>query len=127
MPRKKREEVIQTVRKAMAELAEQTMVEAESTEPLKPGAHLPRGIGKVPWTMKDLEKAYGVVEWTPQMTCPITVSGIQLYAFSGVSWLTPTCFKDVHDESLKRMRNVGKSLVGRGVERGALGPLPLET
>ncbi len=81
--------------------------------------------GKVPWTMKAIENIFGLCEYTPDETCPVTWNGVSIQCIRGVSQLMPTCFRDILLDRKRRMGQVKTISTQYGdIERGALGPLP---
>jgi len=99
---------------------------------LKPGSHIvdDKGVkrGKVPWTLRKCEAVFGIVEYTPDETLPVTWNGISIQCLRGVSQLMPACHRDILLERKRRMQTTRRIVVSTGeIERGAMGPLPLET
>ena len=93
MPKTKRQ-IAEEAKGIVADLLEKEVEELAEPRRMRPG-EVNRGGVKTPWTMKDLDEAYGVCEFTPDETIPVTVSGITLYLFDGVGMVAPTCFRDV--------------------------------
>ena len=111
---------------AVADLLQQQLdeVEAEQEGKRVPGMVV-RG-SKTGWTEKDLLETYGGQELTPDVTIPVTISGVRFQLIQGVSMYVPKEVIRVFEESKRRTRDAGKGLVPDGyiieAEAGALAP-----
>ena len=123
MPKTKAK-VLQEAQVVVQELVEKVVQEKiDQEEERKPGS-IVRG-QKVPWSWKDCEKVFPVVEFTPWTSQPVTWNGLTKYFIANQSQLMPSCFKDIYLESMRRQRRQVPIVVSTGVvDRGAEGPLP---
>ncbi len=124
MARKTKAELQKTAQIAVAELAEKVAEEQDANQDRIPGKVI-RGV-KTPWTVKDMDKAYGIVTFTPDETIPITVSGIKFQLFDGMEITCPGIVKVVYDDYRRRTKRIGSDLAGRGIQHMGGGPLPPE-
>ena len=115
MPTKR--QIAEKAREAVAGLLEEEAQKLEEPRQYKPGEYNPHTKGKTPWTMKNLEEAYGIVEFTPDETIPVTVSGIKLMLLDGVTMTAPKCFQDIWLKSreARKGRNTAKTLLRLGI------------
>ena len=74
-------------------------VEVKKPTERLPGSHIYSGAGKlsgkVPWTHKKCEEAFGIVEYTPDETLPVTYNGVRVMCFAGLPMLMPGCHKAI--------------------------------
>ena len=82
---------------------------------------------KVPYTRHDLDRIYGIVEFTPDDTIPVTVQGIRYQLFAGVTMSAPKIIQKTYEDYKRQLRKGSDALrnLGVSVDAGA-GPLPPE-
>ena len=90
--------------------------------------HQGRKLGKVPWTMKEIERRFSLVEYTPVETLPVTWNGVSIQCFRGVSQLMPSCFRDILLDRARRMNKSHDTIPTPygDIKLGAMGGLPPE-
>ncbi len=123
MARKTKRQLQEAAQVAVSELVEKVAEEQESNQDRVPGKVI-RGV-KTPWTVKEMDKAYGIITFTPEETIPITVSGIKFQLFADREITCPSIVKWTYDDYRKRTRGIGRDLAGRGIVKmggGALSP-----
>lgn len=123
MARKTKAQLQEKAQAAVAELVEKVVEEQESNQDRVPGKVI-RGV-KTPWTVKDMDKVYGVITFTPEETIPVTVSGIKFQLFDGVEITCPAIVKATYDDYRRKTRRIGHDLASRGIVKiggGALSP-----
>ena len=82
---------------------------------------------KVPYTRHDLDRIYGIVEFTPDDTIPVTVQGIKYQLYAGVTMSAPKIIQKTYEDYKRQLRK-GMDAVRAlcvSVDAGA-GPLPSE-
>ncbi len=123
MPRKPIGEIEQEVKEKVGELVQRQVDDKLAEDNNRPGMPV-KGVGKVPWTMKEIEKVFPVVEYVPDETMPVTWNGVKIQCFAGVSQLMPSCFRDVMENRKRKMRRVNENVrnLGITIQSGALGP-----
>ena len=124
MARRTRKQILEKAQAAVSELVEKVAEEEESNQDRIPGKVI-RGV-KTPWTVKEMDKAYGITTFTPEETIPMTISGIKFQLFEGIEMTCPTIVKVEYDNYRRRIRRIGRDLVGRGIQHMGGGPLPPE-
>ena len=82
---------------------------------------------KVPYTRHDLDRIYGIVEFTPDDTIPVTVQGIRYQLFAGVTMSAPKIIQKTYEDYKRQLRKGSDALrnLGVSVDAGA-GALPPE-
>ncbi len=118
MPKKK-ERLQEAAKKAVDALVEEVIEERVSGENRVPGKVV-HGT-KTPWTRADMDKAYGICEFTPDETIPVTVNGQMYQLIAGVGMIAPTIIRDTYLEHIRRNRRVGQGLEQRGVTKESYG------
>ncbi len=114
MPRKSKRQVIEAARQAVQDVVEQAVKEEEAGEDRAPGSVV-NGV-KVPWTWKACEKVFGVVEFTPATSQPVTWNGLTKYFLADVPQLMPAIHRDIYLDAIRRSkRDVAKSMADRGI------------
>ncbi len=124
MARKTKRQLQETAQAAVSELVEKVAEEQESNQDRIPGKVV-RGV-KTPWTVREMDKTYGITTFTPEETIPMTISGIKFQLFEGMEITCPTIVKVEYDNYRRRMRRIGRDLIGRGIQQMGGGPLPPE-
>lgn len=124
MARKTKAQILEKAQEAVSELIEKVAEEEESKQDRIPGKVV-RGV-KTPWTVKDMDRTYGITTFTPEETIPITISGIKFQLFDGIEITCPAIVKIEYDNYRRKMRRIGRDLVGKGIQQMGGGPLPPE-
>ena len=124
MARKTKRQILENAQEAVQELIEKVAEEVESNQERIPGKAI-KGV-KTPWTVRDMDKAYGITTFTPEETIPVTVNGIKFQLFDGIEITCPSIVKATYDNYRRQTRRIGRDLVGRGIERMGGGALPPE-
>ena len=95
-------------------------------EVLRPGMTNVSG-HKIPYTRKHLDEIYGVCEFVPEETIPVTAHGVRYQLLTGVLMSAPTIVRDIYLRHREIMRKAASGLPDGGfetiVELGA-GALP---
>ena len=65
---------------------------------------------KTTWTKADMDRIYGICEFTPEETVPITINGIRYQCIAGYTMLCPTIVKQVYENRKRVLRESGKVL-----------------
>jgi len=96
-------------RAVLEELGKETeAVIEQSSGKRTPGLTI--GDRKTPYTHRDLCDIYGVVEFIPDETKPVTVSGVRYQCIANVSMAVPTVVRDVFYRSKREAREAALSL-----------------
>ena len=96
------EEVKEALRSVLNDEPEPTPTER------KPGMVI-RG-NKVPWTRKAQDEVYGVCEFVPDETLPVTVNGVGYQLLAGVPMMCPTIVRDIYYRSKRGARDAARAL-----------------
>jgi len=124
MPKGRRR--IQKATEAVADLLD---AEVQKLEEEEEGDRVPGKVvhgAKTAWTEQDLLKEYGGQEFVPDVTIPVTISGVRFQLLQGVSMYVPKEVIRVFEETKQRTRDAGKRLIPDGYaiepEAGGLSP-----
>ncbi len=79
---------------------------------------------KIPWTMKDMEARFPMVNFVPDETVPLTWNGVKVYAIAGIEIHAPKPFYDIWNHRKAELMK-SPNFPGIQVEAGA-GALPPE-
>lgn len=104
-------------KKIVSELVEATVAKEEEKGERIPGK-IVNG-RKTIWTQKDIEARFPICEFTPDETIPVIYNGIRYQLIADVSMVAPTIIRDIYLEHRRKMRQIGKGLVGVTVYPGA--------
>ena len=104
------------IKKATRRLSEEEKVEVLGgldKEPETPKERIPGQVvrgQKTTWTRHDMDRIYGVCEFTPEETLPITINGIRYQCIAGVTMLCPTIIQQNYNRRKAILRDGAKEL-----------------
>ena len=68
------------------------------------------------YTRKDLDRLYGICEFTPDETIPVTFQGVRYQLLAGVTMSAPTIIRDIYENHKRELRRVGMTKSETGYE-----------